>query len=102
MLILNLICRDQKLRHETLEKLHAVFHHVYGCKLQDDVNEVLFALPHGRTKDLCVSVDDSAVLLPSLKHALDSLQDAVHKTTTLSNTSDVLDLTVKLAGLAML
>ena len=101
MLILNLICRDQKLRREIVEKLHAVFQHVYGCKLQDDVNEVLFALPHGRTTDLCVSVADSTVL-PSLKQALDSLQDAVHKTTTLSKTSDVLDLTAKLTDLAIL
>jgi len=106
VLILNLICRDQSLRQATLEKIHAVFHQVYSCKLQDDVNEVVFALPNGRTTPVYVATDDvSCPVSQSLNNALSSVQDVLQKTmasTTLSKSADVLDLTVKLAGLAML
>ncbi|KAI0218062.1 eEF1A lysine and N-terminal methyltransferase [Lamellibrachia satsuma] len=106
VLILNLICRDQTLRSDTLKKIQAVFHQVYSCKLQDDVNEVLFALSNGQTRRPCVSTDDvSCADSQSLDSSLAAVQDIMQNTMTssaLSKTTDVLDLTVKLAGLAML
>ena len=106
VLILNLICRDQTLRSDTLKKIQAVFHQVYSCKLQDDVNEVLFALSNGQTRRPCVSTDDvSCADSQSLDNSLAAVQDIMQNTMTssaLSKTPDVLDLTVKLAGLAML
>ena len=103
---MNLICRDQSLRQAALEKIQAVFHQVYSCKLQDDVNEVVFALPNGRTSPVSVATGDvSCPVSQSLNNALSSVQDVLQKTmasSTSSKPADVLDLTVKLAGLAML
>ncbi|XP_053695220.1 eEF1A lysine and N-terminal methyltransferase homolog [Sabethes cyaneus] len=42
MFILNLVCRDDALRQDTVEKLKTVFKYVLSYKLEEDVNEIFY------------------------------------------------------------
>jgi hypothetical protein len=41
-LLLNLVCRISELREEAINKLKAIFKSVSSCKLEQDVNEIVF------------------------------------------------------------
>jgi hypothetical protein len=42
LFILNLVCRISELREEAINKLKAVFKSVSSCKLEQDLNEIIF------------------------------------------------------------
>lgn len=48
MFILNLVCRNTDLRNQVVDDLRAVFPELYSIKIEEEVNEIVFALPHLR------------------------------------------------------
>ena len=48
MFILNLVCRNTDLRNQVVDDLRAVFPELYSIKIKEEVNEIVFALPHLR------------------------------------------------------
>ncbi|KAK2559373.1 eEF1A lysine and N-terminal methyltransferase [Acropora cervicornis] len=46
--ILNLVCRNTDLRNQVVDDLRAVFPELYSIKIEEEVNEIVFALPHLR------------------------------------------------------
>lgn len=46
--ILNCLCRSQSLKESVLADLKSIFPSVLAKRIQEDVNEVIFALPEGQ------------------------------------------------------
>lgn len=46
--VLNLVCRNTDLRNQVVDDLRAVFPELYSIKIEEEVNEIVFALPHLR------------------------------------------------------
>ncbi|KAF5192434.1 Methyltransferase-like protein [Thalictrum thalictroides] len=64
---INLVSRSTAIRKMVISRLKAVFHHLYSFQLEEDVNEVLFALP----TDLCANDTDAG---PKLRNLLKTAQ----------------------------
>lgn len=69
MFVLNLVCRDDKLRAEIKESLSRSFPCAVGYKLEEEVNEVVFCKNSGTTTDL----------RKELKLAMDSVNVCIKK-----------------------
>lgn len=42
--MLNLVCRDDELRAEVINNLKSVFKHLYSIKIEQQINEMVFAM----------------------------------------------------------
>uniref|UniRef100_A0A1D1Y6U2 Methyltransferase-like protein 13 n=1 Tax=Anthurium amnicola TaxID=1678845 RepID=A0A1D1Y6U2_9ARAE len=54
LFVINLVSRSTAIREMVVSRMKEVFNHLFSLELEEDVNEVLFALP----SEACVQVDD--------------------------------------------
>ena len=95
---MNLVCRDQSLRNTVITHLKDVFKRVFMCKVPEEVNETIFALPTSRKTDLTLQDDSKVpeVLVNNLK----TLQTIAR--TDSANADEVPSLTYKLTNMKLL
>ena len=74
--MLNLVCRNFELEKSILADIQHVFPTLFRCKLDDDVNQLIFGLPASREHP--VSFNEGGAVLPVvIKNNLKLLNDTL-------------------------
>lgn len=87
--ILNLVCRDTELKKTVLSRVATVFPAVYTVDIEDEVNQIVFALPEQRDSDK----DNMAAAIANVKE----LNSVVKRNIGQNNDIDLCDMVKNLS-----
>lgn len=99
--ILNLVCRNMVLRDEVLSDVRSVFPQLCSLKIEDEVNEIIFALPQEKGTDWDNPHVRDAFLV-SVKMSVAKLQQRAQQSNEQSTWDSNLDLCGLMNGLGIL